>query len=1062
VYGLDPNGRMFAMFEAYDKKEVDSEGKIDFAKTLSKMVADGTITQEDADIMRKYKSEIIDKESTKMTEQEIEAEKKSLISIIKKDVITDEAIKDLPSRLERDLANSIKSLLKTDAVNRLDNTTLKNLLKLVDNINNGFVPHYAQKVKERLTAIDNSNVLEASIKKANPLRVSTALSKIKSFFTEKYTKRDYVLDMERSIALGNIDQVFGDFKTENISQAMFDQSRKAISAFEAQIQVIQDRLEKSKLAVVKSLGKSPNKFTMSAFKTMTYLVQLEKDSNPDSKQVNNAIDFINATITQIENNESNYTKKDAELFKEILKEYSKDGQIDINKLYNSFNSAEKAAIKTIQEVNESMTEKAVYTAGIIRGDKINPIANYVPHVVLKSVSPGETISGANDLKSFNDSRKPSTKANNLVERTGAVTAISFDPYQSTQNAAKNVLLDFHMTEPIRTARMTINETRKRLEENGITPEQRMFLEAIKNAFEEATKNTLQSSFQQNEILSEAAKIITKAGYRALLGTSTVRTASELLSNLSAVALMEGKSFIKGASKELRKYSNPKEGLDIMINSRATQIQRVMGGNTQGSMLIDPSIANSVAGIKDINAKSQLENTMQMIYNKLLKKPVNLVEATSDVMMSAPDILVTRPTWFGAYANEFQKVSGKKVDFDKIKANDEAYMNENKDAIEAATKKADKAVFKLSATNNPYMGILKNNISPDLNGIAKTVKIFDNYLTRFTIYEYSNARTAIYALAGEGMISKKEAALLLAGVTTRMITYSLLLKVLGSSLLGLFMDDDDEDDDKTFMQKLGQAAASAGTTLMLGRNFGNIMRNVMGYGAEQFNKNYLTALREGDYDAYEDAIQYTVLPQEKKQDMGQGVELFDIYQNMLGPAGPFIKSLDYSLKKLTEKDRVAPKESDSDAVKAKRREAVLRQKRERMFRVPLELAGTLGRVPFYKDIRKVVNEMIYSDLKKSLKEQEVNKKKKAEMLMGYESKTDMEESNPKLYKRMYGEGGKYYAEEEIRLANENLKNRLRKIEKELRSGEINRPYARTLRKEAKYDKVQRVKQAMRNR
>jgi hypothetical protein len=1057
---LSVAGEMADRFEAYDKKEVDSEGKIDFAKTLSKMVADDTITQEDADIMRKYKSEIIDKESTKMTEEELEAEKKSLISIIKKDVVTDEAIKDLPSRLERDLANSVKSLLNTDAVKRLDNTTLKNLLKLVDNINNGFVPHYAEKMKERLTAINNAQLLETSIKKANPLRVSTALSKIKSFFTEKYTKRDYVLDMERSIALGNIDQVFGDFKTDNISQAMFEQSQKANAAFESQIQVIQDKLEKSKLAVAKSLGKNPNNFTMSAFKTMTYLLQLEKNSNPDSKQVNNAIDFIKETISQISDKASNYTKKDAELLQKILDDYTKDGQIDINKLYNSFNTAEKSAIKTIQEVNDSMTEKAVYTAGIIRGDKINPIANYVPHVVLKDVLPGETISGASDLKSFNDSRKPSTKANNLVERTGAVTAISFDPYQSTQSAAKNVLLDFHMTEPIRTARMTINETRKRLEESGITSEQRMFLEAIKNAFEEATKNTLQSSFQQNEILSEAAKIITKAGYRALLGTSTVRTASELFSNISAIALMDPKAFLKGASKEFRKYSNPKEGIDIMLNVGATQVQRVMGGNTQGSMLIDPSIANSVAGIKDINAKSQLENTMQMIYNKILKKPVNLVEATSDVMMSAPDIIVTRPTWFGAFANEFEKVSGKKVDFDKIKANDEAYMNDNKDAIEAARKRADKAVFKLSATNNPYMGILKNNISPDLNGLAKTVKIFDNYLTRFTIYEYSNARTAIYALAGNGMISKREAAGLLAGVTMRMITYSLLLKVLGSSLLGLFMDDDDEDDDKTFMQKLGQAAASAGTTLMLGRNFGNIARNVMGYGAEQFNKNYLTALREGDYDAYEDAIQYTVLPQEKKQDMGQGVELFDIYQNMLGPAGPFVKSLDYSIKKLTEKDRVAPKESDSDAVKAKRREAVTRQQRERMFRVPLELAGTLGRVPFYKDIRKVVNEMIYADLKKSLKEQEANKEKKAEMLMGYESKTDMEESNPKLYERMYGEGGKYYRQEEIRLANENLKNRLKKIQKELSSGEISGTYARTLRKEAKFDKVQRIKEANR--
>lgn len=1048
---LSVASEMAERFEAYDKKEFDSEGKVEFAKTLDKMVADGTITKEDADIMRKYKSEIVDKESTKMTEEELEAEKKSLIEVLKKDTISDEAIGDLPSRLERDLAEAIKSLLKTDAVKSLDNTTLKNLLKLVDNINNGFVPHYAQVIKERLTAIDNAPTLETSIKKGNPLRVGSFTGRIKSLFT----KRNYVLEMIRSTSLGNIDQVFGDFKTNNIFKSLFESSAKGIAAFNSQLGVIQDKLEKAKQDVAKSLRKDPNRVTMSSFKTMTYLLQLEKDSNPDSKQVNNAVDFINATIDQIEKGASSYTEMDAEFLQEILDTYTKDGKLDINKLYNSFNATEKAAIKTIQEVNDSMTEKAVYTAGIIRGDKINPIANYVPHVVLEEAVPGKEITGANDVANFSNSRKPSTKAKNLVERTGAVTAISFDPYQTTQNAAKNVLLDFHMTEPIRTARMTINETRKRLEENGITPEQRIFLNAINNSYEEATQNVLANSFQQNELLNKVVEYIAKAGYKAVLGTSITRTASELGSNFAAVVFMNPKAFGRGVS-EFSNYSNPEEGLDIMLNVGSAQTERVMGGNTQGGMLVDPAISKRAVGMKDTKAKNKLASTMQMLYNISLKHPANWVDATSDVLMSSPDTIVTRPTWFGAFANEFEKVAGKKVDFDKIKANDEAYINENKNAIESARKKADKSVFNLSATNNMYMGLLKNNISPDSRGIAKALKVFDNYLTRFTTYEYLNARTAIYALFNQGMIGKKEATGLLLGVTTRMIAYSLLTKTLFSLMFG----GDDEDDDKSFMQKLGQAGASAATTLLLGRNFGNIARNVMGYGAEKINEKYLTALREGEYDAYQDAIQYTVLPQEKKSDMGKGVDVSQMFYNMLGPTSPFVKSFVYGIEKFTEQDRVAPKSSDSDAVKAKRKEAVLRQQRERNIRVPLEVTGTLGLVPFYKDIRRAVNDWIYSDLKKSLKEQEVNKKKKEEMLMGYESKSEMEEQNPKLYERLYGEDGKYYAQEEVRLANENFNNKLKEIKKDLMKGDINPSYANILRKEARFNKIQRIKQANR--
>ncbi len=1048
---LSVASEMAERFEAYDKKEVDSEGKVEFAKTLDKMVADGTITKEDADIMRKYKSEIVDKESTKMTEEELEAEKKSLIEVLKKDTISDEAIGDLPSRLERDLAESIKSLLKTDAVKSLNNTTLKNLLKLVDNINNGFVPHYAQVMKERLTAIDNAPALETSIKKGNPLRVGSFTGRIKSLFT----KRNYVLEMIRSTALGNIDQVFGDFKTNNIFKSLFESSAKGIAAFNSQLGVIQDKLEKAKQDVAKSLRKDPNRVTMSSFKTMTYLLQLEKDSNPDSKQVNNAVDFINATIDQIEKGASSYTEMDAEFLQEILDTYTKDGKLDINKLYNSFNATEKAAIKTIQEVNDSMTEKAVYTAGIIRGDKINPIANYVPHVVLEEAVPGKEITGANDVANFSNSRKPSTKAKNLVERTGAVTAISFDPYQTTQNAAKNVLLDFHMTEPIRTARMTINETRKRLEENGITPDQRTFLNAINNSYEEATQNVLANSFQQNELLNKVVEYIAKAGYKAVLGTSITRTASELGSNFAAVVFMNPKAFGRGVS-EFSNYSNPEEGLDIMLNVGSAQTERVMGGNTQGGMLVDPAISKRAVGMKDTKAKNKLASTMQRIYNRSLKHPANWVDATSDVLMSSPDTIVTRPTWFGAFANEFEKVAGKKVDFDKIKANDEAYINENKNAIESARKKADKSVFNLSATNNMYMGLLKNNISPDSRGIAKALKVFDNYLTRFTTYEYLNARTAIYALFNQGMIGKKEATGLLLGVTTRMIAYSLLTKTLFSLMFG----GDDEDDDKSFMQKLGQAGASAATTLLLGRNFGNIARNVMGYGAEKINEKYLTALREGEYDAYQDAIQYTILPQEKKSDMGKGVDVSQMFYNMLGPTSPFVKSFVYGIEKFTEQDRVAPKSSDSDAVKKKRSEAVLRQQRERNIRVPLEVIGTLGRIPFYKDIRRVVNDWIYSDLKKSLKEQEVNKKKKEEMLMGYESKSEMEEQNPKLYERLYGEDGKYYAQEEVRLAKENLKSTLKKIEKESRSGEISYSKAIRLKQKAVRTSEKRIRKANR--
>jgi hypothetical protein len=106
---------MAERFDAYDKKEVDSEGKINFAKTLDNMVSDGTITEQDADIMRKYKSDIIEKESTKMTEEELEAENQDLKKAntqLEEDVLR---FKDESSHVLADLIGTSNWLKQTQA-----------------------------------------------------------------------------------------------------------------------------------------------------------------------------------------------------------------------------------------------------------------------------------------------------------------------------------------------------------------------------------------------------------------------------------------------------------------------------------------------------------------------------------------------------------------------------------------------------------------------------------------------------------------------------------------------------------------------------------------------------------------------------------------------------------------------------------------------------------------------------------------------------------------------------------------------------------------------------------
>jgi hypothetical protein len=220
-----------------------------------------------------------------------------------------------------------------------------------------------------------------------------------------------------------------------------------------------------------------------------------------------------------------------------------------------------------------------------------------------------------------------------------------------------------------------------------------------------------------------------------------------------------------------------------------------------------------------------------------------------------------------------------------------------------------------------------------------------------------------------------------------------------------LDDEEEDDDKSFAQKLGQGLASTFTSLIFGRDFGNAARSVVNYGVEKANEKYLDFLRDGEYDPYEDAIQYTFIPPEKK---GKSLEAFDVIANISGPYSPALKSLNLVTKKLTEEPK-------------KEGEAIDRQEQEKAIRVPLEILGNLGYVPFYKDIRAIVNKSIYSELDKEMDKQ--GQKEEEFKPMGL-NKTDLQRYYPEIYEQYYGEGTEDAARRKLEQEKEVLERRMK--------------------------------------
>jgi hypothetical protein len=947
-------------FIAYEYKVYGDNGKLDYAATIKQMIEDQTITQEEADLMRKYKSQILERPITEgLSEEEKQEQRDEAIDAINElDVDTER----LPTRDERKLAKEIARLAKSDAVKGLTIEQLVNLYKVINNINNGYLPHYAELIKESMVAVENGALLSSAIAKSKPLPFSSAIGRVKSFMT----KRGGIAEMIRRNPLAYIDQLFGDFNTKSIFNSVLKAAAEAQSAFESAFGDIQSRLDRSAEAIAKSFKYDGNRTLMSKYKIMTYLLELEYNSNPDNKQVHSAADYLAATIREIKKGKTPAEMGDIDMLQSILDSYADaDGNINLEKLDQSFNEAEKKAIKTIQDINSSLTETSVFTAAIIRGDKITPVNNYVHHNVLYDFK-SDSNEGMSLVDAYNTSMRPSTKAKSLIERTGKITPLNFDAFASAKRGAKFVLTDYHLTSPIRTARSTFIQAQKNLEEGGITKQQQEILNAIEYAFDEAVTNLLVNNYVENTFVEDAMKWIAKQGYRAMLA-GVPRATSEFTSNLSFALFNDPKALSTGTS--LFGIITSPDAVEVLNNVGSKQSARLFSGDTINGRFVDTSLLGQSSAVKTQAPKAKLINLLEQGWSRTGKKYKNLVELGADTLISTPDKIVMRPLWFGAFANEFKRITGLDVDFDKIAANDEAYMNEHAEAIEASKELADNRSIQAGASDNAFMGILKGSRKANQSGLATAYNQFNGFMQRFLIYEFAAARTGLYAAVGKGSLTRKQGVALMAAVTSRMVMYTMLSQILGSLLSKLIVGDD-EDEEKTFLQSLMQSMMSAFSGLLLGRDFGNIIKAPINYAIEVVNEEYFDFLRKGEYNQYEDSLQFSLISRDKSRKQ----EFIDIVIGLSGPYSPAFKTAKFAYDKLTDGEK-------------KQVDAIIRKKRALSQRLPLEILGHAGFVPFYKDVRRLLMDDMYKGMGKS-------KTKRSSM-----TDKEMKEMFPEMYEEM---------------------------------------------------------------
>ena len=141
--------------------------------------------------------------------------------------------------------------------------------------------------------------------------------------------------------LTNVDEALGHFNKKDIARATFDPMASAHQKYETDLGRVGNLLREADGLLgkgrIKFTTRLANKVIKSKYKIMTYQLQREYNSNDGKKGTAPAIEFIDRTIEAIEKGNIKFIKeRDAKILTEIKQEFEVDGNIDIDKLENSF------------------------------------------------------------------------------------------------------------------------------------------------------------------------------------------------------------------------------------------------------------------------------------------------------------------------------------------------------------------------------------------------------------------------------------------------------------------------------------------------------------------------------------------------------------------------------------------------------------------------------------------------------------------------------------------------------------------------------------------------------
>ena len=890
----------------------------------------------------------------------------------KQKTVTEADLNNIPDKRAKEDARQILNMTP-EQMKQLDDSDLKVLEQIIENIKNGFAGKPVTDIATKLNAIKSYDNINPIIQAFTQNKYVDAISNLYSKIKAARTKRGFLTERIRSLSTFFIDDVFGNRNSKTLYNNTFGKIARSLETVKSKIKRLETKVnaaEKLLNTDGNRLGITRNALVKKKYKLRMLQLQREHESNfvdgkPNAKTPP-AIDFVNKTLDAIEN-DGILNEQDATILNELKAEFEVDGQISLEKIENSLTAKEKKALALYDDVNNSLASEAEYVAANLHGQPVELYNNYSHRYVIDTKTKNEqTVQKLVDKVNNNIT---STKSNTIVTRTNGAKAISFDPSFSAMRGAQETIMDYEMTQTLREVDQTLNRVKE--DAKSGSKDAKQAVNAIIKAKTEIVDIILKGTYTDTPSGNLSAMNLMRLGYQATLG-SIYRMGAEIVANFGI--MLKNPAMAARAYKNFATWvANPKNvtaGFDAMTNLRSSQTSKLYNADVMESkhtQMSDYGGLDAKAG----SATNRLNNVFgEILKYSGLKLTGRIVNAIASNIITFPDKAMSRPLWFGKWADSFEaqvkEITGEDVkitkkDFQEIADGTSKYLSpEFKEARDNATAMADGEVVTMATSNNAADAIIKNMRRTDDKAPMAIYRMANSFMARFSLFEFATARNAIFALFNKGDLSKAEAAGLLAGVTFRMsaymTTYGMLTSMLDEELFDAEDDRDDNIEDVMARQIVG-----AMLSLLARQSLGNIpMLPINFYLEESVNRNLLEDLRNGEeYDKYKHSIVFSQIGVEdlKKKSLE---EIF--VDSFAGPYGPIINTLSRLLK------------VGVTSQTAKKLETRQKAEQEIEDRLILEVLGNLGLVPFYKDVRRVILKDMFPPEEKLTPEQKKRLKK----------------------------------------------------------------------------------------